>query len=534
MKRRPKGKSWIPLAMLAVFAIAGGYVVYTMFRIDVATGEIAVLIHKVGKDLANDMEIAPSEEYKGMQKKVLTEGRYFYNPFFWDWEYHKQVEISTGKLGVLISLCGDDLPHGQFLASLEKEGDVVTQPEIVVTKGIIPQVLRPGRYPINPYMFAVEDEEHEPQTVPAGFKGVVTNLAGVLPKQPNALLVEPGERGVQKAALDPGTYYYNPYAQRINLVDCRSQRFNLAERKDMGFPSKDGFWVSLDGVIEFHVMPEKAAEVYVTYSEADNGEDIDQDIIRKVILPNARSFCRLQGSNILGREFMGDRSKFQDAFQTQLREECQPQGIEIVQALVTRITPPEQILKPVREREIAKQLELQYQQEILQQESEQKLAIEKALVLQKQELVTADQQVVKLTTKADQEKEVALTKANERKAVSQFKLEAATDEAAAITAKGKAEAEVIEFQNEAEAAGWKAAVAAFSGNGRQYSQYVLYDKLSSAYRNIMVNTADSPIMQIFDQFSPDSMGDDAKGTSPVSGEPDVKTAGSETEEKDEG
>ncbi|MEX1231566.1 MAG: SPFH domain-containing protein [Planctomycetaceae bacterium] len=522
LERRPKGKSWIPVTLGLVMLFAGSYMVYKMFRIDVGTGEIAVLISKAGKDLANDMEIAPSEEYKGVQRRVLTEGRYFKNPFYWDWEIHKQIEIPAGELGVLINLCGDDLPHGEFLAHLKSEGNVLADPDIVTTKGIIPQVLNPGRYPVNPYMFVVEI--HEPQTVPAGFKGVVTNLAGKLPRDLNALLAAPGERGVQKEALDPGTYYYNPYAERISLVDCRSQRFNLADKKDMGFPSKDGFWVSLDGVIEFHVMPEKAAEVYVIYNEMANGQNIDEDIIRKIILPNARSFCRLQGSNILGREFMGDRSKFQEAFQHQLRTECQPQGIDIVQALITRISPPEQILKPVREREIAKQLEKQFQQQILQQESEQKLAIEKALVLQKQALVSADQQVIKLTTQAKQEQEVALTKADEKKAVAQFRLDAANDEAAAIMAKGKAEAEVIEFQNEAEAAGWKAAVAAFSGNGRQYSQYVLYQKLSSAYQRIMVNTADSPIMKIFDQFAPEQIGEDAKGTAPVS-EAEVKTAG---------
>ena len=43
----------------------------------------------------------------------------------------------------------------------------------------------------------------------------------------------------------------------------------------MGFPSIDGFWVSLDGVIEFRVDPKKAAEVYVTYNEIQNDKDGD-------------------------------------------------------------------------------------------------------------------------------------------------------------------------------------------------------------------------------------------------------------------
>ena len=49
---------------------------------------------------------------------------------------------------------------------------------------------------------------------------------------------------------------------------------------------------------------------------------------------------------------------------------------------------------------------------------------------------------------------------------------ATKDEAAAITSKGKGAAEVIEFKNKAEAAGWQRSVEAFEGDGSQYAQYV--------------------------------------------------------------
>ena len=42
---------------------------------------------------------------------------------------------------------------------------------------------------------------------------------------------------------------------------------------------------------------------------------------------------------------------------------------------------------------------------------------------------------------------------------------------------------------------------AFDGSGGEFAQYVLYQKIASAYRNIMINTADSPIMKIFDSFN---------------------------------
>lgn len=491
------GAPAVGLAVLALIVIAVGAVswsIYTSFRIDVSSGEIAVLIRKVGKDITNRDEVAPTPEHKGIQKAVLTEGRHFYNPYTWSWQVIRQVEIPPGEMGIRISLTGDDLGYGDFLAKVDANGEATT-------KGIVPGVLRPGRYPINPYLYDVEITK--PVTIPGGFKGVVTNLAAPLSPNPNRLLVDPGERGVQKETLEPGTHYLNPYEIRVDQLDCRSQRFNLGEDDDMGFPSKDGFWVSLDGAIEFRISPDKAAEVYVLFNDEKNGPEIDRELIETVIMPNARSYCRLQGSNSSGREFIQgiSRSAFQESFEKSMKEACAPLGIEIIQALITRIRPPQQIADPVRQREIAKQQELQYQQQVLQQESERRLAVEKALVGQKQALVTAEQEVVKITTRALQDQEVALTKANEDAAVAQLKLDASLDEAAAIEARGKAAADVVRFNNEAEAAGWRKAVEAFGGEGRSYAQYTLYQKLSPSYRRIMANTADSPIMRIFDTFA---------------------------------
>lgn len=515
LSRGPNQRQQRMISALVGAIILGGlacgmiWVMYTSFRIDVGSGEIAVLTQKVGKDLSNGQEVAPDPEHKGVQKDVLTEGRYFYNPYSWSWKVVKQTEIVSGDMGVMVSLTGDDLNYGEYLARTDAEGNAVS-------KGIMPGVLNPGRYPIHPSLYAVEI--HKPVTIPAGFKGVVTNLAAPLAEDPNRLLVNDGERGVQQTTLEPGTHYLNPYVYRVDLVDCRSQRFNLGEEGDMGFPSKDGFWVSLDGVIEFRVDPEKAAEVYVLFNKSENGPEIDQEIVETVIMPNARSFCRLQGSNSSGREFIQGqtRTEFQTAFEVAMQEACKPLGIEIIQALVTRIRPPEQIATPVRAREIAKQQELQYLQQTLQQESEQKLAIGKAMVEQKQALVLAQQMVVKVTTQAMQEQEVALTKANEELAVAQFRLDASIDEAAAIEAKGQAAADVVRFDNEAEAAGWKKAVEAFSGDGQAYAQYVMFQKLSPAFQRMMVNTADSPLMKVFESFGPSSMAADTDALPGVS------------------
>lgn len=481
-----------------------GFVVYSMFRIDVPAKHVAVLMKRTGKDLSNEDEIAPTPSHKGVQNNVLTEGRYFYNPYYWDWAVYPMVEIPEGKMGVRIRLSGDSLPYGDFVAVKENQ------------KGIVEDVLRPGRYAINAIVkeqngnmlvnrkennYAEVVELCDPVTIPAGFKGIVTNLAGMIPANPNVLLVSPGERGAQKETLDPGTYYMNPYMYEIIPVDCRSQRFNLADNEDMGFPSKDGFWVSLDGIIEFRIKPEKAAEIYVLYNEGIGDNTVDKEIIRKIIMPNARSFCRLKGSNNSGREFIGGetRTKFQTAFQDSMREACEPHGIEIVQALITRINPPQAIAGPVRDREVAHQKLGQYKEQKLQQDQEALLAIEKAMIEQKKELVKANQTTNTTITKAKEDQQVAVTKAEENFEVAKKDLDASVDLATAILSRRKAEAGIAEFENQADSSGWKKAVESM-GSGEEYAKFILYQKLAPSYRKIMTNTADSPLMEMFKNY----------------------------------
>jgi hypothetical protein len=489
---------------LCVLVLGGLIFQFYICRFEVDTGQMAVLIKKTGKDLPVSEEIAPSEEYKGVQREVLGEGRHYRNPWTWRRLVVPQIEIPEGKLGVRTRLYGDEPPEGEIIAWKENE------------KGIVPDVLRPGRYPINAWIVGTERRaedsyaEHielvEPVRIPAGFKGVETLLSGPLPAKANSLMSEPGERGVQTKALDEGTYYINPYVKRIDLVDCRSKRFDLSHGDEMGFPSKDGFWITLDGVIEFRVKPEESAKVFVLLNDHDNddasGARVDEEIINKVIMPNARAFCRIEGSNYSGREFISGetRIEFQHAFQTALEQTCESQGIEIVVVSITDYQPPQKIREVVMKREIALQDLAKYQKQKLQQESEKELAVEKAMIERKKELVAAEQEVVKVTTDAERKQEVAVIEANQRLKVAELQMQAAEDMAAKTLRLGEADAKVIEFDNAAEAAGWRKSVAAFDGDGKQLAQYILFTKMAPAFQRMMVNTADSPLMKVFDRF----------------------------------
>src|SRR5262245_23001595 len=81
------------MALGGLILVGLGLVVatYNAFKIEVDTGQQAVLIRREGLELEPDMELAPPPKegrsyYKGVQaggpnNGVLTEGRYFYNPY---------------------------------------------------------------------------------------------------------------------------------------------------------------------------------------------------------------------------------------------------------------------------------------------------------------------------------------------------------------------------------------------------------------------------------------------------------------------
>ena len=113
------------------------------WRIEPENGQIAILLKKTGKDLPPEAILAPGPDYKGIQEEVLPEGRYFRNPWTWEWEYAKMVDIPAGKFGVLVRKFGKDLPEGEVLA---REG----------TRGILRDVLGTGKHRINPYAYEVK------------------------------------------------------------------------------------------------------------------------------------------------------------------------------------------------------------------------------------------------------------------------------------------------------------------------------------------------------------------------------------------
>ena len=477
----------IGVLLLLIFVIIPLWI-WFFWRIEVAPNEIAVLIHKTGKNLPDGQILALDTRQKGIQLDVLPEGRYFYNPYSWAWRKAPILDIPAGKLGVMTRLHGDDLPTGRILATEH-------------SKGIVRDVLRPGKYRINPYAFNVQ--LFDAISIRPGHVGAKTSLVGkdilnddLPPEECNTFLVKDGLKGIRENVLDPGSYYLNPYVYNVVEVNLQSQRFEMSGEDAITFLTLDAFTVSVEGTIEYSIMRDHAA--LLTHQVGDM-----EDILMKIILPPARGFSRIEGSKNPAKNYiMGNtRQQFQDNLEKHLKNKCALWGVDIKSVLIRNISPPDQISRIIRDREVAVQNARKFDQQIEQAKSQAELTRQEMLAVQNKEKVEAETQKIRAVIQAEQEQSVALTAANRNLEVTKLENEAASAQADAILLQAEAQQQVIRLRNEAEAGVLKQQAMAF-GNGLNFARYIFYRKLAPNLKSILSGDQPDGLSAVFQPLLP--------------------------------
>ena len=474
---------WVIFGAVIVAVIMAGIFQWFFCRIEVEPNRLAVLIAKTGDNLPSGQIVATDPGQKGIQLDVLSEGRHFRNPFFWDWKHERMTIVAADHFAVRIRRFGKDpdmerLRKGWITA---REGE----------KGIEAEIHQEGRYAWNPLAYDVE--MHKAIIIPAGFVGVVTNLEGNLPEVRNEFLVEEGEKGVQRKVLRPEKYYLNPYVKKLDLVDIRSQREKLTGEKSLRFPSSDGFTITVRMVLEWAVDPERASEVLVRIGDLD-------EVLQKILIPMLRGFGRVEGSKYPARDDISGESRltFQNAVLEKVRTKAAESGILIKSLLVNEIEPPEEIAGPIREREIAKEELARNVQQLLQARADQRLERQNALINQEQEKVQAGTKKLQAVIAAKNRQDVAIIEQEKLHQVAKTDLDAAKRQAIAVVARGKAAADVIRFQRGAEAEALRMSVEAFA-NGAAYARYEFYRKVAPRILSVFADT-DGAFGEIFEEY----------------------------------
>jgi hypothetical protein len=120
---------------------------------------------------------------------------------FWVWVV-ENTDVPADKMVILIAKTGREMPPGQIIAEPGQ-------------KGVRLEPLGPGRHFINPFLY--ERQLRDQLVVKGGEVGVVISKAGnELPA--GEFLAGPGERGIQREVLLPGTYRLNPYAYEVRTL----------------------------------------------------------------------------------------------------------------------------------------------------------------------------------------------------------------------------------------------------------------------------------------------------------------------------
>ena len=500
--RLPIVPSLAGLVLLGIVFVLG--VFWFGIRVEVEKNQILVLVNKTGKvlpaELADDFgdqvvlypelvkaiaaKTGESEEevrngYKGIRYEVLGEKRYYPNPVSYKRVKMAATQIKDNEIGVLIRNFGKPLPFPKTVA---------TEPD---ERGPVAEILQPGRHNIN--LLAYDVQKFPAVQIPEGHVGVVTLLSGTDPVHKNTYTVEPGEKGVQRKTLPPGLEYYNPYLKRIEIVDVRSHKYDMLGDDAIHFPSNDSFTITIEGTIEWAIRPDQVADVTVAYGD-------EEDILDKIILPNARSISRIQGSKLQAREFISGKTRtaFQERLLAELKRECWNQGIDIKAALVRDIQPPAEIASLISQRE-------QADQEIDRSTNEMEEARAEALLVEQREMQARNsalgdvrREVVSVTKEAEERKRVSVTEAQRELEVAKLALQAAEKEAAALLSRGKAEATVVLLEYQAKAEPLRTAVQAF-GDGQTYAQLFFLEKIAPSIKVILSNT-EGPFAEIFQQF----------------------------------
>ncbi len=479
----------LPLwAALSVAAMLAGFAFLWFFcRIEPGAGEIAVLIRKTGENLPPGQVLALAEGQKGIQLAVLAEGRYFKNPYTWSWKMRRILDVPAGKLGVMTRLYGDELPPGKIIA-LDNQ------------RGIMQEILRPGKYRINPYAYHVA--LFDAININSGYVGVVTDLTGkdVLTDElalgeRNTFMVKDGLKGVSSRLLDPGTHYLNPYMYNVVEVNTQSQRFEMSGKDVINFLTLDGFSVTVEGTIEFGIEREEAA--YLAHRVGDM-----DDITKKLLLPRARGFSRIEGSKHPAVNFIvGEtRQKFQSDLESHLRAKTKGWGVDIKSVLVRKIIVPDEIASINRDRELAVQDAAKYEQQIVQAKSKAELTKQEMLAVQSKEKVEADTKRIRAVINAQQDQSVRLIAAQKELEVSKVEYQAAISQAEAILLTADGEKDAIKAHNEAEAGVLKSRVTALDGGGN-FARYTLYEKVGPQVHSVLSSDSAEGLGKIFSTFT---------------------------------
>ena len=540
--------SKVGVAASLIAALAGSWLVWQwgFCRFYVAPGTMAIVNAKSGEALPPGQILAKAGQ-QGIQEQVLGEGRHFLNPWLYEHRIMPIIVIPPGKVGVVTSKVGAELPAGEFLAEPGQ-------------KGIWRGVLGPGKHRLNPYGYQVDIADAI--SIPVGYVGVVTSLSG---KQttPDAF-AGPGEKGVRRDILQPGLYYVNPKELQVDLLEIGVNQVSLLGKTGGEVITKGQMAsqnVAMEGlqkralaeqmekrmdylaqqrvqeptadksrsesnlmrsapqakqtapVAPKPMVPPDASNVlslnqFVEFPSRD-GFEISLDmtvefeflpehiawiyqsygdlpaVVDKIIMPQILSVSRLKGSAYRAKDFIvGEgREKFQNDLTETLAKTIDEKRIVVHDALIRHVNVPDQILDPIQQASIAVEQDLTNKEKQNTARKQAELNTEQGLVEQRRQQVAQETEKLKAEILADQEKQVAQLRAEAVRQAAEIEQQTALVRADKTRKLGQAQASTVAWVEGEKAKGFELKAAAFGDP----TAYTLWEFANSLNKDVRIN-----------------------------------------------
>ena len=402
-------------------------------------GQSLLVTRETGTPAGRD--VYATESQMGVQEQMAGPGRHFLNPWVYSVRSVPNALIPAGKIAVVKSNLGKDLPVGRFLAEPGEKGTLRT-------------ILTPGTWRVNNHGQKVEIVDAT--IIDPGYVGVQT-------------LREGKDKGILADVLQPGYYNINPREKRIDIVEIGYRVWSVQTefaganvKKDSGvsFPLADGKEMYIDFTVVWGVFPQDAPRIIKEYGTVAMVES-------KIIVPQILSICKNIGSNYTTLQFIeGEtRERFQNEVTTALQKIGKEKGIHMLIALVRGFHPAQDIKETIQAGMIAEE---EKNTLLIEQKTDQVAAqLEQAEKIVDIALKDFDAETSALVAgeREGGEKKAAEIKAKAEREVAALKKETAEVDATALKIEGQAKADVIEAQKKADAKRLELLISAFGGPG---------------------------------------------------------------------
>jgi regulator of protease activity HflC (stomatin/prohibitin superfamily) len=408
---------------------------------------------------------------KGPQIDVLLPGTYRINLNLFSIQVAPAAVVEANKIGLVTALDGIPLPEREYVASPVTGHNDYQDGSAFLTKqgqrGPQLDVLRPGTYYINPFMFSVAIDDVA--VVERGQVGVIVSNVGEDPTEEmkrrlgssqtgaseeegkEKYVVPKGFRGIQEEVAGPGRYYLNRRAFMAYVIDTTNITIDWDDQEDTRFDqltviSKDGFPIQVSVKVVIRVRPDQAPYMVAKVGSIDN-------LIQHVIHPMIDSSFRNQASTASAMNFLQSRSEEQTKAETRARVDLEKYHVECVSVLICQIKLPEDLMQTQTKRIIAEQQQEMFKMEQKSQAERTEMEKMKATADQQPTLV-ASEIAVKVATQKKTEMITLAEGSAEAKALEGAgegkRLKAIGDgEASKIAAIGEATAQAYSKQQEA-------------------------------------------------------------------------------------